>query len=81
MNQADQHPECDCREILQLVLDGQASAEETERFRAHLQECPQCLQHYEVDAEVVAMLRRKCCGGPTPEDLEQQVRIKLNFRS
>jgi len=80
MEKADLNRECNCREILQLVLDGQATAEETERLRAHLRECPQCMSHYEIDSEVVSMLKSRCCGGPAPEDLVQRVKITLNIK-
>ncbi|MFM7329624.1 MAG: zf-HC2 domain-containing protein [Bacteroidota bacterium] len=80
MNTAEHQESCNCREILQLVLDGQATAEQTETFREHLKQCPDCCSRYEVDAAVVEMLKKRCCGGPEPHDLMAQVKAQLNLR-
>jgi len=66
--------------MLQLVLDGQATAQEIDRFREHLNECPECLGQYEVDAAVVDLLKKKCGGGPAPDDLVARVRSQLDLR-
>lgn len=80
MNTAEPQETCNCREILQLVLDGQATAEETETLREHLKQCPDCHNRYEVDSTVVEMLKKNCCGSPEPHDLMAQVKAQLNLR-
>lgn len=80
MNATDKQGTCDCRDLLQLVLDGQATAAELDHFREHLNKCPECFGHYEVDSAVVDLLKKKCCGGPAPEDLVTRVRSQLNLR-
>lgn len=81
MNTNDHPGTCDCREILQLVLDGQATAEEQQRLREHLQQCPECHHHYQLDATLVQMLKQNCCGGPEPNDLLGKVKAQLNFNN
>lgn len=70
---------CDCREMLQLVLDGAASTEQMEHFRHHLSGCKMCNGEYEVHSTIQVMLREKCCSGNPPEDLVLQIRSKLNL--
>lgn len=71
--------ECNCTEMMQLVLDGAATAQQLEYFRSHLSGCTNCSGHYEVHSAIKVMLREKCCSGNPPDDLVIQIRSKLNL--
>ncbi|MBX7125152.1 MAG: hypothetical protein K1X47_05630 [Cyclobacteriaceae bacterium] len=67
-----------CLEMLQLVLDGQATSEQIAYFKKHMEVCMPCYKSYSVDMMIKDMLQRKCCGsGIAPETLDS-IRQKIS---
>ncbi|MEV4162274.1 mycothiol system anti-sigma-R factor [Nonomuraea dietziae] len=66
----------DCREVLDKVyayLDGELGAGECVDIRVHLDECGPCLQEYDLDKAVKALVAKHCGCDPVPDDLRAKV--------
>jgi mycothiol system anti-sigma-R factor len=62
----------DCNETLRELesfLDGEMSPAELTEIRAHLEDCPQCLEAFDFHAELKAIIARKCASDPLPAGL------------
>ena len=66
-----------CREMLQLILDGESTREPLEYFVLHMEQCPPCFQSYEVEMQIRQLLKSKCCR-EAPSGLKEAIQIKLN---
>lgn len=44
--------------ILEAVVDGQASKEDETFFNEHIEDCAPCLEHYELDQSLVELVRQ-----------------------
>jgi RNA polymerase sigma-70 factor (ECF subfamily) len=71
--------ETDCREVLDKVyayLDGELTEHDVSHIRVHLDECGPCLQEYDLDKAIKALVAKKCGCDPVPatgaETLEQR---------
>ncbi|MET9344360.1 MULTISPECIES: mycothiol system anti-sigma-R factor [unclassified Nonomuraea] len=68
--------ETDCREVLDKVyayLDGELAEGESVDIRVHLDECSPCLQEYDLDKAVKALVAKHCGCDPVPDDLRSKV--------
>ncbi len=70
-----------CMEMLQSILDGQATKEQKDYFKAHMDGCMPCYKSYNLDMAIKELLQSKCCGGDCPEDLVAQIKAKINSPS
>jgi len=60
------------------MLDGDATAEQKDYFKQHMDHCMPCYKTYNLDMAIKELLKKKCCGGPAPDDLVEQIRTKIN---
>ncbi|MBS1680760.1 MAG: hypothetical protein JST48_03535 [Bacteroidetes bacterium] len=67
-----------CMEMLQVILDGEATVEQKDYFKTHMDHCMPCYKEYNVDMAIKELLQAKCCGGNCPEGLVEQIRSKIN---
>ena len=68
----------ECLEMLQLILDGEATHEQKEQFlKHHLDECLPCYKNYHLEMKIKELLKTKCCGGQAPSDLVEQIKSKI----
>jgi len=67
-----------CMEMLQVILDGEASSEQKEYFKTHMDLCMPCFKGYELDMAIKQLVQSKCCGGDAPSDLVQQIRSQIS---
>ncbi len=58
---------------LYTYLDGELTDLECAHLRSHLEACPPCLQEYERDAILKALVRRSCTSELAPETLRAQI--------
>jgi mycothiol system anti-sigma-R factor len=72
---ANQKP--NCREMLQIILDGESTHEQRLYFKQHMDQCSPCFQSYEVDMAIKELLKTKCCG-EAPAELIEEIKNKLN---
>lgn len=65
----------DCREFeakLWAFLDGELDAAVCAELRAHLENCPGCLDHYRFEDALRGFVRR-CCHEPVPDALRDRL--------
>jgi mycothiol system anti-sigma-R factor len=67
-----------CLEMLQVILDGEASDEQKEYFKSHMDMCMPCFKGYELDMAIKQLVKSKCCGGDAPSELVEQIRITIS---
>ena len=74
-----QHPECAAviAEVWTL-LDGECTAENRDKLRHLLEECPACLRHYGVEERVKRLIASKCSGDVAPAGLRERLRIEIS---
>ena len=68
-----------CAEFLERIvclLDNELDAGEVDAVRAHLDECAPCLQNYDLQRTVKALVARSCMEH-APESLRQRVRVQI----
>ncbi|MBT0768077.1 mycothiol system anti-sigma-R factor [Kineosporia sp. J2-2] len=71
--------EPDCSKVLDQVyeyLDGEMGEAELAQIRVHLEECSPCLQQYDLDVALKALVRR-CCRETAPADLRERIMVKI----
>jgi len=65
-----------CLEMLQLILDGEATPEQKASFKSHINECIPCFQHYHFDQAIKELLKLKCTS-QAPTDLIESIKSKI----
>jgi mycothiol system anti-sigma-R factor len=68
-----------CAEFLERIvclLDNELDAGDVAEVRAHLDECAPCLQSYDLQRTVKALVQRSCAEH-APESLRQRVRVQI----
>ncbi len=66
-----------CIEMLQIILDGEASEEEQQYFLNHVEECAPCYQYYNLEKTIRLVLKQKIEKKPIPEDLIESIKAKI----
>jgi mycothiol system anti-sigma-R factor len=67
----------DCLEMLQLIVDDEATAEQKEHFlKHHLEECLPCYKNYHLEVEIRNLLKSKCCG-EAPQDIIDTIKARV----
>jgi len=68
--------ETDCDEVIQRVyeyLDGEMPDMDCAKIKVHLAECAGCLDEYDRDELLKAIIRRSCACEPAPEELRTRI--------
>ena len=71
--------DADCAQALARVyeyLDGELSPSDLERIREHIDDCGPCLQQYDLDIALKALVRRSCQES-APADLRERIMVKI----
>jgi len=71
--------DADCAQALARVyeyLDGELSPADLDKIREHIDECGPCLQQYDLDVALKALVRRSCQES-APADLRERIMVKL----
>lgn len=66
-----------CMEMLQLVLDGQASREQVNYWKDHLGMCQPCYEKYQIDHAIKEAIKTECCCSKIPQETIDQLREKI----
>ncbi len=72
--------ETPCSEVLDKVywyLDHEASAEDCEHIRKHLDECGPCLRKYNLEDAVKRLVAKHCGCDPVPSELRTKVLLRI----
>lgn len=80
-DQSRMKPDCsnknECMQMLQLIVDGEATAEQKEHFmKHHLEECLPCYKNYHLELEIRQLLKSKC-SGEAPQELIDSIKTKV----
>jgi anti-sigma factor (TIGR02949 family) len=67
----------ECLEMLQLILDGEATPEQKANFTMHINDCLPCFQHYHFDQAIKELLKLKCTHD-APTDLITSIKNKIS---
>ena len=67
-----------CLEILNLVLDNEATEDQKEYFRNHIKECMPCNEGYSVEKSIRELLQSKCANKEVPADLVDSIKMKIS---
>ena len=66
-----------CMEMLQIVLDGQATEEQLKYWKAHTGICHPCYEKYKLDTAVIEKIKSECCCSKVPQDVIEQLSKKI----
>ena len=66
-----------CIEMLQLILDGEATDEQQEYFKSHMNLCMPCFKSYNLDMSIKELLKSRCCGDQVPPGLVDQIKMQI----
>jgi len=72
--------ETDCSEVLDRVyeyLDNELEALDCAKIKQHLDECGPCLQQYDLDLALKALIRRSCACEPAPQELRTKIMTRI----
>ena len=73
------HHDKDCSEVLERVfffIDNELPTADSSEIQEHLEECAPCLQSYDLQKTVKALVARSCMEH-APESLRQRVRVQI----
>jgi anti-sigma factor (TIGR02949 family) len=67
----------ECLQMLQLILDGEASPAQKDHFlKEHLEECMPCYRNYHLEVKIRELLKTKCMN-QAPQELVEDIRKKV----
>jgi anti-sigma factor (TIGR02949 family) len=67
----------ECLEMLQSIIDGEATPEQKEHFlKKHLDECMPCYKSYHLEVAIRDLLKSKCTN-QAPQELIDDIRKKV----
>jgi len=66
-----------CMEMLQTILDDEATDDQKKYFKAHMDQCMPCYKSYDLDMSIKQLLQSKCCGGDAPQDLVEKIKVQM----
>ena len=70
----------DCERVLARVsvfLDRELDEASSDEIRLHLAECEECLDEFDAEAALKALVNRCCSGERAPESLKARLRERL----
>jgi len=69
---------CSCMQMMQSVIDGEASEDQMVFFNRHMKECASCSGNYRVETTLQELVRSKCCGSHPPPDLAEKIKNEIS---
>lgn len=67
-----------CTELLQLVIDGQATQEQHQQLMGHLESCEDCGREYLLSKSIVESLKGHLKANNTPVGLANSIQNKIS---
>ena len=65
-------------ELLNVIIDDEASKEEEQFFKGHIDECAPCLEKYNVERSLIdkikSKLSHKCCPENVVNSIKEQIK-------
>jgi len=69
--------ENNCNELLQLIVDGEATREQETYFKEHITECVFCLNNYRVEQGMKQAIKEKIARLDVPKGLQESILSKI----
>ena len=69
-----------CLELLRVVLDDQATEEESEFVHKHIDVCYKCYQNYDLENTIREALKRKVQNLKVPDNLVKEITNKIDLK-
>lgn len=66
-----------CLELLELIMDGEASPEEEKQFHEHINDCLPCYETYNLETSIKKLIQTKLEKKQVPDDLVATIRSKI----
>lgn len=67
----------ECMEMLQMIIDGEATSEQKEHFLSnHLEQCMPCYKNYHLEVTIRQLLKTKC-SNEAPQELVDSIKAKV----
>ena len=66
-----------CLELLELITDGEASAEEEQQFQKHIDDCLPCYEAFNLEQSIKEMLQTRLEKKQVPDDLIKSIQQKI----
>lgn len=66
-----------CMTVLELVLDNEASEEEHQFFKEHIEKCMPCFSKFTNEKDIRALIKLKIQKKVVPSDLIQSIKTKI----
>ncbi|WKV13800.1 zf-HC2 domain-containing protein [Marivirga harenae] len=67
-----------CTELLQLVIDGQATAEQHQELMKHLERCEECREEYLLSKSITDSLKNHIKPNYSPNGLANTIQSKIS---
>jgi anti-sigma factor (TIGR02949 family) len=67
-----------CIEMLQSILDGDATHEQHQQFKQHMECCMPCYKKYNLEMTIKELLKTKCSGNGAPPELIDKIKNHIN---
>ena len=66
-----------CTELLQLIVDGEATPEQETYFKEHIDECVFCFDNYQVERGMKQAIKEKIAKMNVPAGLQESILSKI----
>jgi len=67
----------ECMEMLQMIVDGEATPKQKDEFfKHHLEECMPCFRNYHLEVAIRQLLKTKCAS-QAPQELVDSIKAKV----
>lgn len=76
-------PDCSCNDfdkclnILNQMLDSEASQEQEDYFYSHIDSCIVCFSNYNIEKQIRQLLKTKLSKQKVPDALANEIRYKI----
>lgn len=70
------HPSC--MEMLQAMIDGDATPDQQAQFKEHMDACMPCYKSYNLEMTIKELLKSKCCGNGAPPELIERIKSNIS---
>lgn len=67
-----------CMEMLQLILDGEASDSDKDYYYSHMEKCMPCYRAYNLESAIRRILKTNLDKKVVPADLIDCIKSKIN---
>ncbi|HET8859515.1 anti-sigma factor [Marivirga sp.] len=66
-----------CTELLQLVIDGQATQKQQQELKQHLEECENCREEYLLSKSITESIKNHIKPNQSPNGLANTIQSKI----